>query len=129
MADSGYRHSWSGDSVGTGPVPKNVRVGFPLNIVRPSTVPHDLNRESAVTSPDGWGARVVDVVDVGTVDCVGSLGTVDVVAGGRVVTDSPPGSAAMTFSPPATQEAANSEHDMRRSAALRIAASVGIGPR
>jgi hypothetical protein len=129
IAELGYLQSCSGASVGTGPVPKKVRVGFPRNIVSPSTVPHGLKSDSAVTSPVGWGGSVVEVVEVGTVVCDGSLGSVDVVAGGSVVTDSAPGSAAMTFSPPATHDAARSEHETRRSAALRIAASVGTGPR
>ena len=64
MARSGYLHIRSGAVVLIGPVPKNVRVGFPLNMVSPSTVPHARNSDSAVTTPVGCGGSVVVVLEV-----------------------------------------------------------------
>ena len=109
-----------------GPVPKKVRVGFPLNMVSPSTVPQGRKSESAVTTPVGWGASVVVVLDVVAVVPEVSPGTV-VVTGGSVVTVDSSGPADTTLSPPATHAPVRRERDRRRGATLRIAASVGTG--
>jgi hypothetical protein len=98
-------------------------------MVRPSTVPHGLKTVSGVTTPVGRGANVVDVdvdvpsgsdVPVASVDAV-VCGTDGAVVAVEFV------SAAMTFSPPATQDDARMATARERSAAVRIVASVETG--
>jgi len=96
-------------------------------MVSPSTVPHDRKSDSAVTTPVGCGASVVEVLEVVAV-VPGVCPATVVVTGGRVVTVDSSGPAETMFSPPATHAAVRRESDSRRGAALRIGASVGRGP-
>lgn len=122
---SGYRHNRSGGEVGTGPVPKNVRVGLPRNMVRPLTDPHGSYTESAVTTPVGRsnGAVVVEVPSVPAL-LVGGAAVVVVGDGAGDVVVVASGSAETTLSTPATHADASRPKETRSIAMLRIGASV-----
>jgi hypothetical protein len=123
---SGYRHSRSGADAGTGPVPKNVRVGFPLNIVSPLTEPHCWKTDSAVTTPCGLCASVVVVDSGGCVDAVAPAvsAVVSDERGGSVVTEFA-GPTETTLPSPATHALASVAMASIKGMSFRIGASVG----
>jgi hypothetical protein len=126
---SGYRHRRSGAAAGTGPDPKNVRVGFPLNIVSPFTEPHGLNTVSGVTTPSGLSGTVVIVDSGGSVEVVNPPSSIVVfaVSGGSVASVSS-GPTEITLSPLATHALATIDIANTRRISLFTAAILGMGP-